>query len=113
MVNAMQRRDIDELVDLVTDDYLVLGVPGGRADSRDAWLQQGREFFSAGTIHTWNIHDVAVKQIGDSVAICTYGWSESGEFAGAAFLMEGTATDVLTRRNGRWIHQSRHVGMAN
>lgn len=108
--HAMQQQDLAGLELLMADDYVSSGGPAGRTTTREALLDQARDFFTDGTdIAEWSVDDLTEIMLGPDAAVCVYDWSESGRHAGHPFAMSGAATDVLVRRGGTWVHQAHHV----
>ncbi|MFB4284700.1 nuclear transport factor 2 family protein [Nonomuraea sp. MTCD27] len=105
---AMQDGDPHTLGELTLPDYLSSGGPAGRSVGRAALLAEASAFFAQARIDAWSLDDVEVRQYGDT-AVCAYRWSETGTHLDARFELHGLATDVLVRRDGRWLHLAHHV----
>jgi ketosteroid isomerase-like protein len=107
---AMEAGDLATLAELLAEDYVVSGGPGGRIVGRQAVLDQASAFASQATIDDWTIEDVELRA-GSDHAVCCYGWTERGTHAGVPFALRGVATDVLRVRDATWVHQARHVSI--
>ena len=107
---TMQTRKLDALEAMTLPDYIAVGGPFGRTIGREVMLKQAKEFLFNSTIEDWSVTDLELRRHGD-VCVCSYLWTERGRYKGEAYEIGGIATDVLVRRERRWLIQAHHVSV--
>jgi ketosteroid isomerase-like protein len=95
---AIVKNDLESLVRLVSDDWIIID-PNGEIVDRTRFF----EVIKSGTLthDTMESEDFRVRVYGDS-AVVTAITSAKGKFMDQEFSTHERATDVFVKRDGRW-----------
>lgn len=96
--DAIIRNDVEGIGGLVTDDWIIID-PNGEIVDRTRFFEVIKS--GALTHDLMDSKDFRVRVYGDS-AVVTAVTSTKGKFMGQEFSAQERATDVFTKRDGRW-----------
>jgi hypothetical protein len=106
---AWVEKDVATLEQMLDRDYAELtAMRHFRPMGVDELLEEANQQASRVSITHWEVFD-PVTRLFESTVVCSYGFRISGERAGRGFAYMGRATDVLTRKDGRWTYVSHHA----
>ena len=95
--------DVDAIQKMVDTEYTELGDNGRLKTLAAATLaEEVRRCVSGRSITEWELTDPDTKVFEDNI-VCSYAFRITGRQGRHGFVYEGRATDILTRKDGRWI----------
>jgi hypothetical protein len=100
--NAVQRKDVDEAMELSDDQCIVVGAQGVGALDRERLGQMLQQATYEMTSYTFDNQQFQVRQIADDVAIVAYPVYEELIVDGKAESLQAFDASVWVRRNGKW-----------
>lgn len=105
---AWQDKNIQTVDQMSLPDYTEFTGSSDRPRvGKESLLEIAEEAFGSVTITDWHIDELSVSVQGDT-AVVFYTWSEKVETAEGMRSLRGVASDVLVRRDNKWLYLSHH-----
>jgi hypothetical protein len=98
---AMQEMDVDAALRLTADPCIVAGAQGVSSIDRQTMARM----MSGDTwkLHDYSMSDVAVRKVGDDVAVIGYKVTENLTVDGKPLTLEAADASTWVRQNGEWV----------